>query len=380
MTTTGIDLYSPSSLSPAQIKGAGHSFVMYYIVGGDSGKWADASHVHAALAGGLAVAFNFESTANRALDGAAAGNYDGLGCHDLLRRWMAPAGVAVYFAIDFDLAPSGATEVEAYARAFAAAMEPYRTGCYGGIYAASMLLDRNAVDLAFQTVSWSGGRWDPRAAIRQTQVNTILDGVGIDLDEAMRADFGQWSVGPPAIDPTVTLKADVHELAAVAAAAKTSTPAQDKARLDSIEGGIEMALAGAGTGVAPATHTLITQDATELAAVGAAATPTNTIATERRIDSVAATLAADAAPIPAPGHPVPEALEDFFMAVTSDPQLAVRWMYRMVLHDDLGDDPTYHHVMDAIAKGQSLGSIFQAIQSSDEGKRALAAERKLLGI
>lgn len=84
--------------------------------------------------------------------------------------------------------------------------------------------------------------------------------------------------------------------------------------------------------------------------------------------------------IPAASVAPTPTLEDIFNMITSDPELFVRWAYRTVLKDDLSDDTTYENNMKAITAGQSLGSIYEALLSSEAGKAVLAAERKLLNL
>src|SRR5258708_26162349 len=45
--------------------------------------------------------------------------------------------------------------------------------------------------MAWQTIAWSGGRWDSRAVLRQL-VTRVLGADDADLPEGRSQDFGQW--------------------------------------------------------------------------------------------------------------------------------------------------------------------------------------------
>src|SRR5262249_20698214 len=55
------------------------------------------------------------------------------------------------------------------------------------------LFDDGKITWGWQTYAWSGGQWDSRAQLRQTQ--NELGGGDLDADEAMTSDYGQWRPG-----------------------------------------------------------------------------------------------------------------------------------------------------------------------------------------
>src|SRR5258708_12487444 len=66
--------------------------------------------------------------------------------------------------------------------------------------------------MAWQTIAWSGGRWDGRAVLRQL-VTQVLGAADVDLHEGRSPDFGQWPrprITPPAFrqvaDGTLSLR------------------------------------------------------------------------------------------------------------------------------------------------------------------------------
>lgn len=76
--------------------------------------------------------------------------------------------------------------------------------------------------------------------------------------------------------------------------------------------------------------------------------------------------------------PIPFDLEDF-LDMINDPVFATRFLYRFLLLSDVGT-PTLEANVKAIESGQSLGSIFEALQSSDEGQKILEGQRKAAGL
>ena len=286
--TEGVDFYSPEALTPAQLVAANRRAVLRYIAPGNP-KGATPQEVHGDIWGGVSVGFIFESWANRSLGGAQAGINDGTLSGQWLSSIGAPDGVCAYWAVDFDAQSWQLASIEAYAKGFRQGLDRrYRTGVYGGLYICTALLNSASVDLAWQTLAWSYGQWEPRAVVRQTSITDSIDGVSVDDDWLMAADWGQWVAhGEPAVKPP-------------------------------------------------------------------AAPPAPTV--------------------------TPTTVEDFINMTVSDPEFAVRFMHRFLLHEDLSDDTTYENTIKAIKDGQSLGSIFEAIQASPQGQQVLAAERTQIGL
>lgn len=91
-----------------------------------------------------------------------------------------------------------------------------------------------------------------------------------------------------------------------------------------------------------------------------------------------------APPAPLPPTPPPSGKptivpEDLFSMLASDPAFAVRFLYRICFHRE-ADAGGYTTFQEQLAAGKSLDWVMAQMQDSAEGKAAIAAERKLLGL
>src|SRR5205807_6629149 len=95
------------------------------------------------------------------------------------RRIGMPDSTPIYFAIDFDaLGP----EVAPYFEGVRRVLPPVRSGAYAGYRPIKHLFDFGLIAHGWQTYAWSGGRWDPRAKLRQYSNGHTFAGVDCDLD------------------------------------------------------------------------------------------------------------------------------------------------------------------------------------------------------
>src|SRR5258707_8403141 len=153
------------------------------------------------LAAGIDIWLTFEYAADAALKGAVQGTADAHLATRQLHDLGAPAGVTVYFALDFDIgdfAP-GSSDPRAklgpaahYFDAINATKPAYKVGVYGGYAAGSRVLDAKLAGVAWQTIAWAGGRGDSRALLRQL-VTQVLGAAHVDLHEGRSQEFGQWA-------------------------------------------------------------------------------------------------------------------------------------------------------------------------------------------
>lgn len=169
---------------------------------GDIGKNITRPEAKLLLAAGIDIFLAFEYGAAQAAKGARQGEIDAQLARRQLQALGAPESMTVYFAVDFDIpdyAPKSSDPraklgpVGDYFNAIKSLALPFTTGIYGGYYACKRALDAGLADMAWQTIAWSGGQWDPRAVLRQ-QIAQILGG---DVDRlgihtAPGDDFGQW--------------------------------------------------------------------------------------------------------------------------------------------------------------------------------------------
>lgn len=197
-------------IAPAALKAAGCSAVFRYVMP-QTPYWVKALRNPEAaelLAAGFPIVSNFESSANRMLGGASAGHDDAV---QLVANWKAlgaPAGLIGWFSADWDVQASEVPAVLAYLNAAASVLGGKKfVGCYGGLRAVSAAMDAGFG--GWQTVAWSGGKWDPRAVARQIGTKQNVGGVDADVNEiANLAALGAWG-GPTIGDDMPLTQADV---------------------------------------------------------------------------------------------------------------------------------------------------------------------------
>ena len=205
----GVDYSFAPHPSPAALAAAGVRFACRYIsadAGNDgNGKNLLPAEARALLGAGLAVVMVAESYAARMKEGHPAGVADAQHADTVVRSLGMP-GVPVYFAADWDAAPSDQAAINAYLDGAASVIGHQRTGIYGGYRPVKRSLDAGKAAYAWQTVAWSAGVWDPRAHFH-LGLGVTFGGVLCDRDESRRPDFGQWprpgvTVPRPAPAPT----------------------------------------------------------------------------------------------------------------------------------------------------------------------------------
>lgn len=200
-------------IAPAALKAAGVVAVSRYFTQPSWPKSITAAEIAELRAAKIAILCNFETTADRMRGGAAAGRADAVE----LRRYMDDCGVprigvVGYFSADWDVQPSEVAAVLAYLRAAGTVLGTGLVGCYGGLRAVAAAAD--AGFRTWQTTAWSGGKWDPRAAMRQTGESRTVGGVRADVNQII--DLG-------ALGAWTTEGTDM-----------TMTPAQEKTLLDEV--------------------------------------------------------------------------------------------------------------------------------------------------
>ena len=102
-----------------------------------------------------------------------------------------PGDRPIYFSVDFDATPQqGRAAIDAYFDGVASVLGRARTGAYGGYYVIKRLFDDGKITWGWQTYAWSGGQWDPRAQLRQTQNGVTVAGSSCDIDVATTTTSG----------------------------------------------------------------------------------------------------------------------------------------------------------------------------------------------
>jgi hypothetical protein len=195
MTAAGVD-YSSGRPGGAALAAAGMRFAARYLSHNEE-KNLTPNEATDLAAHGVSCVVVWETTAQRAGAGRAAGITDAKEAAAQAKACGMPSSRPIYFAVDYDAAPSA---VVAYFQGVASVLGLARTGVYGGYKVVAYLLDHKLASWAWQTVAWSQKRWDARAHIRQYASTVRIGGVSCDHDTAYAADFGQWM---PGRNPTV---------------------------------------------------------------------------------------------------------------------------------------------------------------------------------
>ena len=185
----GID-FSGARPSIASIQADGDKFVVRYL-GGRPGYDITASEVSSYLAAGLKVCVVFETLGGRrALSGEASGAQDARDASSQAAS-VGLAGIPIHFAVDDDLSWA---DVSPYFDGVLSVLGAARTGIYGGIRPVRGAAD-SGIKYLWQTSSWSSGKWEPRATMRQIAHDVSWAEGPVDIDYALVADYGQY-VGP----------------------------------------------------------------------------------------------------------------------------------------------------------------------------------------
>jgi len=200
----GVDYAFSPHPSKAALKAAGKKFVVRYIGSKDytksrSDKWLNPTEYKALTSAGLAVAVVFETGAQRAESGRAAGTADAKVAIKELAYCGLPADMPVYFAVDYDTTVG--PNVTGYFQGVASVLGLGRTGCYAGYKVIKVLLDKKLIAWAWQTYAWSGGQWDKRAQLQQYANGKSLGGADVDYTRATVTSYGQAGAAPVPPNP-----------------------------------------------------------------------------------------------------------------------------------------------------------------------------------
>lgn len=193
----GID-YAWGRPSMAALDRAGVGFVCRYLAGGHGGgkelTRAEAAELSAA---DFLIVCVWETSAQRMLSGHAAGVEDARAAFAQARACGMPDDRPIYFGCDFDATPAQQVQINAYLDGAASVAGRARIGIYGGYWPLSRAMHAGHAAWGWQTYAWSGRQWWPWAHLRQYSNDHVIDGVSVDYDQSVSADFGAWKIGPP---------------------------------------------------------------------------------------------------------------------------------------------------------------------------------------
>lgn len=194
MTEEGVD-YAFSRPSPPRLYAAGKHFACRYGGPGTSDKHLTAAEAQALTAAGLAVVANAEGAADGLLGGWTVGADWARRADAHFRACGMPPDRPIYLSVDFDVTAAQWPAVADALRGAASVLGANRVGVYGSYDCMVWARRDNAARWFWQTYAWSGGRWAPKNDIEQYRNGVTLAGGTLDLDRALTADYGQWTVG-----------------------------------------------------------------------------------------------------------------------------------------------------------------------------------------
>lgn len=192
----GFDCSTPlTAATAAAFKSDGFEFVCRYLV--PSG-WKALTGEEADLISesGLYIVSVFETTADRALGGRAAGLNDGAVATRTAAQVGQPEGSAIYFAVDFDARPSQMQTVLEYIRAAGETSPGFFTGVYGSYAVIEAAKAEGVCSRYWQTYAWSYGAVADGIHLFQYENDIIVNGIAIDRDRSF-GNEGWWKKGQP---------------------------------------------------------------------------------------------------------------------------------------------------------------------------------------
>jgi len=190
----GIDCATPLTLSTAKaLYAAGYRFACRYLVPpAYAWKRLTLEEARAITEAGMNIVSVFETSAQRAKGGAAAGQADGAAAYLEAKAIGQPPGTAIYFAVDYEALPADYDRIEAYLRAAAAEIKEYAAGVYGSYFVIEEMAKRGACRHFWQTYAWSRGQKSPRINLYQYRNNVQVAGILADLNESF-GNEGWWN-------------------------------------------------------------------------------------------------------------------------------------------------------------------------------------------
>lgn len=195
----GVD-YSYARPTAAAVKAADKKFVVRYITpAGHNAKGISQTEFDALHKEGIAVVAVYEQGAGGMKNGHAAGVRDGEDAQKQLRAIIGlDDKLPVYFACDFDAAPSDQAAINAYLDGAATVLGRDRVGVYGSYYVCKRVKAAGKAHWLWQTYAWSGGNVLEGIHLYQYKNGVPLAGGTVDLCRALQAEYGQHGVQPPA--------------------------------------------------------------------------------------------------------------------------------------------------------------------------------------
>ena len=198
----GIDTAARLTASQARaLKAAGYEFAGRYLVPENYGKALTRAEAEAITGAGLRLLTVWETTAERAKGGAAAGAADGAQALQCARALDMPDRGIIYFAVDFGAQAGDMTAIEAYLRAARAQTAEYEIGVYGPYNVIEYMAERQVCKAYWQCVGWSCGKHSAHRHVYQAEWGKLVAGVQVDINGCADLDAaGIWDYRKEAED------------------------------------------------------------------------------------------------------------------------------------------------------------------------------------
>lgn len=182
-------------IDPGALVAAGFSYVCRYL---SVRGWPKNLTVPEAVgyhAAGLGIVLNFETSADFMLAGYRGGTTIAADARAQATELGAPRRAKIFYSADFAPTSAQVLMLEDFLHGAAAVDGAAEVGEYGGLKAVTAAGNDGFAE--WQTAAWSGGVWDPRAVMRQTGRQLVIDGHVVDVNEVINpAGLGAWM--PPA--------------------------------------------------------------------------------------------------------------------------------------------------------------------------------------
>ncbi len=191
--------YSYDRPGGALLAAAGMGFVVRYLSPVvDGGKGLSRPEIDDLRRHGIEIVLVHEEAPDAAAEGRRRGVEDARAAQDHLERLDLDPALPIYFAVDFDATAADQDAVDAYLAGAASVVGPSRTGVYGGHGVITRCRAAGSASWFWQTHAWSHGEVAEDIHLYQHRIEDRLDGNAVDLDLALKPEYGQHAVPPAA--------------------------------------------------------------------------------------------------------------------------------------------------------------------------------------
>lgn len=195
MALEGVDYAFPPRPGVPELVRLGKKFVVRYGGPGTADKWINAAEARELSTAGIVIVANAEGSASGMLGGWNVGVSWAKSASDYFRSIGMPPNRPIYLSVDFEVTSSQWPTVREALKGAASVLGLGMTGVYGGRNAIRWAQRDGVARWFWQTYAWSYGTWEPNTHMQQYRNGVRIDGADCDLNRALPADFGQWTVG-----------------------------------------------------------------------------------------------------------------------------------------------------------------------------------------